>query len=457
MREAILVVVVLGLAGLSVFRPVVGLYSYIWFALMRPDYFAWAAGSFPFSPVLAGATLLGAALKVVNFPAVFKDFGSLSLMAYQLPIAASVVLSVAPQLTYAHYTEFLRITLMVLLIPVLIQTERELYGLFLVIALSQGMVGLKFGLFGLRHGGVHIFDGYAGLDNNGLAIALVMVLPFCWYMRQKVDSRWLKALLVAMVLSIITAVMMTKSRNGTMAMVTVILLIAWRSRHKATVLIGFILLALPAFFLFQDQFLARMSTLENVSADTSAYSRWVLSQTAFHMWQDHPMFGVGFGNEVFILLESPYIPEEYRSMAQNLKAHNTYAQILVDSGIFALIIFVVLLFSTIFRLGISTRYWKKRNNPTLRVYPMALQCSLIALAQYGIGGGRESYDFLYIVLMSAAAWFNLERKLRASGHDVQPMGAAGTQVLPAAGPVHPWAQTPSPVGNRAVFPARLRG
>ena len=457
MREAILVLVVLALAGLAVFRPVFGLYAYIWFALMRPDYFAWAVGNFPFSGVLAGATLFGSILKVVNFPVIFKDFSSLLLLAYQIPITCSVVLSVAPYLTYYHYTEFERITLMVLLIPVLVQTERELHGLFLIIALSQGMVGLKFGLFGLRQGGVHLFEGYAGLDNNGLALAVVMVLPFCWYMRQKVDSKWLKALLLAMVFSIITAVIMTESRNGALALVTVMLMIAWRSRYKVPVLLMFTLLAVPALMLFQNQFVARMSTLENASADSSAYSRLVLSHVAFRMWQDHPIFGVGFGNEVFMLLERPYIPDEYQAITQDLKAHNTYLQILADSGIFAFVIFVVLLFSTIFRLGASSRYWKKRNNPALRVYPMALQCSLIAIAQYGIAGGRERYDFLYIVLMCGTAWFNLDKKLRADSQSAQPIGLAGTPAIPTAAPVHPWAQRPSPVGSRAIFPARLRG
>jgi O-antigen ligase len=271
-----------------------------------------------------------------------------------------------------------------------------------------------------------------------------MVLPFCWYMRQKVDSKWLKALLLAMVFSIITAVIMTESRNGALALVTVMLMIAWRSRYKVPVLLMFTLLAIPALMLFQNQFVARMSTLENASADSSAYSRWILSQ-------------VGFGNEVFMLLERPYIPDEYQAITQDLKAHNTYLQILVDSGIFAFVIFVVLLFSTIFRLGASSRYWKKRNNPALRVYPMALQCSLIAIAQYGIAGGRERYDFLYIVLMCGTAWFNLDKKLRADSQSAQPIGVAGTPAIPTAAPVHPWAQRPSPVGSRAIFPARLRG
>jgi putative inorganic carbon (HCO3(-)) transporter len=440
-RELILIGVVVALAGVALIRPQYGVFSYIWFALMRPDYFAWAAGNFPFSPLLAGATLVGACRNVVDVPILFKNLTSLTLLIYQIPIALSVLMAVIPELTYPYYFEFERIMLMVFLIPVLVKTEKDLRNLCLVIALSQGMIGLKFGLFGLRNGGVYLESGYAGLDNNAVALALVMVLPFCWYMRQKVDIKWLKAVLLVMSFTCITAVIMTKSRNGALAMGTVFLLITLRSKHKIPVLIMLALLSIPALYLFQNQFVARMSTLKDVSADKSASSRWVLSMAALHMWKDHPFFGVGFGNDVFMTLEAPYLQIDYGT---ELKVHDTYMQILVDSGPFALLIFVFLLGSTIVRLWLSSHFWKKRD-PGLRIYPLVLQTSLIAIAQYGFAGGRERYDFLYIVLMSAAVWFNLDAQKRA---EYQAAGLA-----PAAAALPQTAAPRYPAGSR-FLPAR---
>src|SRR5579863_7275227 len=198
MREVILIVLVCGLAAVALWRPRVGLYSYIWFALMRPDYFAWASGSFPFSPLLAISTLVGSLRYFQRYVVVLQHPLSRTLILFQLPIVVSVILAFIPSLTYAPFFEFERIVLMSLMIPVLIETREQLRQLFLVMALSLGAVGLKFGLWGLMVGGVSFTDGYAGLDNNGLALALVIAFPLCWYVRSQLESKWLRLLLLLM-------------------------------------------------------------------------------------------------------------------------------------------------------------------------------------------------------------------------------------------------------------------
>src|SRR2546421_526760 len=114
------------------------------------------------------------------------------LLVFQIPVALSVLFATDPSLTYTPFFEFERIVIMSLLIPVLIESIEHLRNLFLVIALSLGAIGLKYGAFGWRVGGVSLSDGYAGLDNNGLALALVVGVVFCWYARALVESQWLK-------------------------------------------------------------------------------------------------------------------------------------------------------------------------------------------------------------------------------------------------------------------------
>ena len=82
MRQAILIVVVLVLALIALVRPRTGLYAYIWFALMRPDFFAWAAGNFPFSPVLAGATLAGSIRYFPRLRVLFQSSFTLALLLF---------------------------------------------------------------------------------------------------------------------------------------------------------------------------------------------------------------------------------------------------------------------------------------------------------------------------------------------------------------------------------------
>ncbi len=408
MREAILIAVVCGLAAIALVRPRIGLYSYIWFALMRPDYFAWAVGSFPFSPILAIATLVGSLRYYYRYPVVLQQSLSRALILYQLPVIASVFLAVDPALSWDPFWEFERIVLMALLIPVLIESVEHLRTLFLVILFSLGAIGLKFGLFGWRMGGISISEGYAGLDNNALALALVIALPFCWYMRSQVRSRWVKSLMLAVLFGCVATVIMTKSRGASLAMATTFLLMTIRSRRKVAVAILVVLLAAPSIYLVREQYMARMSTLEDPTADSSANSRIILAKAYLEMWKDYPVFGVGFGNDNGIRLLPHYIPNAKYSQ---LKTHNTYVQALVDSGIFAFLIFLYLLFGAIIRLYSSIKVCRSEGSG-LEIYPTALQTALIAIAQYGLTGGREHYDCLYFLLMAAAAWFLIQRESR---------------------------------------------
>ena len=410
MREAILIVVVCGLAAIALVRPRIGLYSYIWFALMRPDYFAWALGSFPFSPLLAIATLVGSLRYYYRYPVILRQSLSRALILYQLPVIASVFLAVYPALSYDPFWEFERIVLMALLIPVLIESVEHLRTLFLVIVFSLGAIGLKFGIFGWRMGGTSISDGYAGLDNNALALALVVALPFCWYMRSQVQSRWVKSLILAVMFGCVATVIMTKSRGASLAMATTFLLMTIRSRRKVAVAILVVLLAAPSIYIVREQYMARMATLEDPTADSSANSRIILAEAYLEMWKDYPVFGVGFGNENGIRLLPHYMSNP--KYAQ-LKIHNTYLQVLVDSGIFAFLIFVYLLFGAIIRLYSSMKVCRAEGSG-LEIYPAALQTALIAVAQYGVTGGRERYDCLYFMLMAAAAWFLIQRESRVA-------------------------------------------
>ena len=72
-----------------------------------------------------------------------------------------------------------------------------------VIVVSLGFYGLKGGIFVVASGGEYRVWGPPGSfieDNNGLALALIMVLPLMWYLYSELNKRWQKiAMLVVMV------------------------------------------------------------------------------------------------------------------------------------------------------------------------------------------------------------------------------------------------------------------
>jgi probable O-glycosylation ligase (exosortase A-associated) len=330
-------------------------------------------------------------------------------------LALSVLFAVSPSLAYEPFLTFERLIPITLLIPVLIQTEEDLRRLFLVMACSLGAIGLKFGQYGLLAGGVHLWDGYAGLDNNSLAAQLAMTVPLLWYSRSLVQSRWFRLVFIGMIFGSVTAVVMSGSRGGTLALLTALLLLVYRARHRVAMLVLFALMAVPPIYLYRQAFFARMETLQDPTQEISANSRLVMAKAAFEMWKAHPLIGVGFGNDNFIALQRTYVedPRFWR-----LKVHNGYLQMLVDCGLFGFIPWVWLLFGTIVRLWRSAGVCRRAES-VLEAYPRALAIGLIAFAQYNLTGGKERDSILYIFLMCAAAWLTVARSQSQEPRNVE--------------------------------------
>jgi probable O-glycosylation ligase (exosortase A-associated) len=413
LREILLSVICGVLCLLALWRPRIGLYGYVWFNLMRPDYFSFVGPEGVYSPVIAAGTLLGSLRYFAEFPVVLRNPVSRTLVLLQIPIALSVYLALVPELCYERWGEYERMILVLLLTPVLIRTVDQMRTLFLVIAFSIGVMGLKFGLGVLLAGGYHITEGYAGLDNNALAIELVIGICFCWYVRRIVESRLLKLGTLAMIFGSMSTVVLTTSRGGALAMVTVFLLLIFRSRRRVRNFAFLMLLMVPSLVVFRQQFFARMETLTDPHAESSAHSRLVMYEATLRAAMDYPLHGVGFGNLNFIRIYPEYV-EDQRIRELGIKVHETYLQMLIDTGIFGFLLFVYLLFGTIFRMWRSQKRCRLQH-PGMDFYPLAIMTSLIAAAQYGVTGGIERYSFIYIPLMCGAAWYTLEKKLAEAG------------------------------------------
>jgi putative inorganic carbon (HCO3(-)) transporter len=410
MRALLLLAVVSVLCAAAVVRPRAGLYSYIWFGLMRPDALAWCEGRYPLSMALAIATLAGSLRFLPEIAGRFLNPIVLLLVLLQIPIVLSAVFALNPSLCYEPLQLFIHVVAMALLIPLLVQTAKQLRDLLLVMACTLGALGTKFGLYGIAHGGVRLVSGHAGFlgDNNDLALGLVMATPLCWYGRSLVSAAWARAALLAMTFATLAAVVMTHSRGAAVSLAVVFLLIAFHSRRKIAVLCLLLLLTAPAVYLVRQTYIARLSTLEAPEQEQSASLRLLYAKGALAMWRDHPLLGVGFGAGNQMALWSKYMSDAVIATPQVI--HNTYLQMLVDSGTIALVLYLVLLMGTAFWLQKSAVRTLRRS-PGLEIYPIAIQASLVAFIVGCTFLSRIQFDLAYIVLMCAAAWYAIERKL----------------------------------------------
>lgn len=411
MRIGLLALITIILVPVGLIVPVYGLYGYIWFALLRPDALAWSEGDFPFSLIYAVSTLAGSVRFLPFISRLFQNPFSILLILLQLPVVLSCFMALIPEITFAPLNLYSRIILMSLLIVVLVQTFEHLRLLLLVMAGSLGFIGFKFGLFGVRGGGVQFSEGYAGFigDSNGLALAMVMTVPLCWYAISLVKTKWAKAAFATATLFSIATVVLTFSRGCALALAAVLILISLRSKRKLGIVVVLAVFTAPAVYLVYDRYVARMKTISTYEEESSAASRVEFAEAALKMAKDYPALGVGFGSDNYIILAPKYLG--YNS---GRVVHNTYLQMLVDSGVFAFAIYLAMLFGAIFWLSVSIRRTRKVALHLLP-FPLAMQTSLIGYAIGSTFYSRIQFEPMYMIIMATGVWFMLMRNYVPEG------------------------------------------
>jgi probable O-glycosylation ligase (exosortase A-associated) len=396
---------------LSPMNPSIGLAGYYWFALMRPDILAWS-GPNNLSFFIAVSTLLSSISRVMtNMSVLARSWICALFLLYLVIISLSAVFAVKPALCVESLQLFARIAIMALLIPLSMTTRAELSMLVSVMALSIGFLGSKFGLSGLVAGGARFAQGYGGMlsDNNTLALALAVAVPLCWFARLLVPWKLVRAGMALSALLCAAGVVFTHSRGGALAVAAGFLVMAWRSQRRLLAASVMVLFVGVAAYMVRDSYMDRISTMLDPTEEASANSRILLAQAALKMSMQYPLFGVGFTEKNEQELITRYLPAELAESYSMKVLHNTYLQILVDSGIFAFLLYVAMLLGTIVALQRSIKR-QRLVSPEAAAIPQALQ---VALISYMVGAAflsRTTFDFYYIFLMTAAAWLDIERR-----------------------------------------------
>jgi len=182
-------------------------------------------------------------------------------------------------------------------------------------------------------------------DPHMMAFFLGLILPisFSFYLLGR--KRKLKLLAVCFLLFVV--LLLTFSRGGylgILAAIGVILFLTRRflaERKKLLILIGFVL-ALLILFVFAQPVLGRFLSAFSFS-ENSSLNRLQIWQDSWQVFLSHPILGVGLGNysrEIDPLTS-------YRSP---ITSHNLYLDILSESGLFGLAVWLFLILGTLYQL-----------------------------------------------------------------------------------------------------------
>jgi len=377
---------------------------------------------------ISAYTGAGAALAPVRIWSSRITRGALTFLGLAI---VSFVFSIYKSATLSNSLYMLILLLSIMLVLRVTRTLRDVEKLLLGFAAAG--VSLSVGLVLNYHGGRAFING--NFDPNDIAYALDTILPLVLALRQR-KSRLGWLLMNALAFVTVLAILLTGSRGGAIGLCVVIAAAtafplsrdesgALKKFSIRRTLIRCAILALMAAlswgYLPADT-QQRMATLVNLGSDYNADatengSRLLIWQQDFGMVWKRPI-GYGLGTAELV---NGLGGGQYRT------AHNSFVETLVELGVFGLLIYIRVLYTTWRELG-----------------------RIIMVAQDPAAGEQEQRAALYARALRTALAGNL-----AAGLFLSQAYSAGLWMLVAIAASLVQLSTPTPRANASTGPTRV--
>jgi putative inorganic carbon (hco3(-)) transporter len=372
--------------------------AYFWLAAFFVVYCArpedWIPGlyRFPIAKISGALALLALLMSLGRTKRGLRDLPPELLFLFLLLVqlfASAMISPVWRGGAFFNTLDFAKAFVTVLVIALAVTTLDRLRRLLFIQTASVVAVGVvsvikghsRPRLIGVLHG---IYE-----NPNDLAFAIVLLLPFCFAFLLRTKSVIRKAAWAAAMVVLGTALFLTASREGFIALIVSGVICLWHfaikgRRPHLLVIVTVIVVAMAMFEggKLKNRFLA-MSGEEEASAvaDTSAYGSYLqrreLMVRSWHGILQHPLFGIGTHNFVV-----------YSGMWREV--HNSYLQIGVEGGLPALALYLLIFWRAFVNLRRLRRIPDLDEETTL--YYGAFQSTLIGFL-VGASFAPEAYQY----------------------------------------------------------------
>ena len=458
MRGLVLLGGILGALGMTLAYPYVGALLWSWITLQQPHREAYGFvqtmhPNLTVAVVALGAWLLSRERKTPPSGFIFWMF-----VLFFVWMTFNSFFAFDPALSWRHWNTVWKSFLLGVVIAAMATSRTRLYALVWIIVTSLFYYGAKGGAFTIMSGGhYHVFGPGSSpiYDNNKLAVALLMALPFANYLRGQVADKRIAYLLIAGMVLTLIAIVGSYSRGAMvgLGMLAVFMLLRTRNRIVYLGIAGVLALLLVNFM--PEHFFHRMDTIATATHDSSFEGRVYSWRVAFLYASDHFPFGAGFDGPSLATVYHHYFPNRHP-----LVAHSIYFQVLGDQGFIGLGIYLIILAAAFLRCskiisvtrGLAEQRW-------VHDLAIAIQASLLVFCVAGAALSMAYYDLFIIdiaMLLPLREIVLLEEK-RSAPHgrrrtqpyrnraDYKRLGASATPSLAGsclrAGPV--WAAAES--------------
>ena len=399
MRDIVLAALV-GALLIAVFKhPVVGAYLWAWLSLMNPHKLTYGfAFRLPFAQAAAAVTLVMflATKQKQSLPftgVVVCLFAMVVWMSFTSLFAMADTDSVSQRWIY-----IIKMVLMLLVTWMLITDAKQLRVLIWIVTFSVCFFGIKGGVWTvLTGGGGRVWGPPGGMleENNALAVALVMLTPILYFLRQTETNKWLRRLLLFSMVTVVFSILGSQSRGALLALLSMSLFLGLKGKYPVRTSLLIVLGVVIAISFMPDSWTRRMETLNTYEEDTSAMSRIWTWKTLWAAALDRPIVGVGFGADNLAVF-SRYAPIDgfFAIFAGKVfVAHSIYLQMLGEHGFVGLSLFLGLGATTWFTA--SSIASKCKDDPEFGSWmPLLMRMVQVSLIGYAAGGAFLSLAYL---------------------------------------------------------------
>jgi putative inorganic carbon (hco3(-)) transporter len=394
MRDILLFCIVLGSLPFILMRPQVGIIMWSWLGYMNPHRLTFGfAYAFPFSQIVAIVTFISLFLtrEKKRFPWTLQTTAWIAFIVW---MTVATIFALNPDGVWVDWEKYIKIQLFAVLTVMVMATRERMNALIWTIVGSIAFWGVKGGLFSMLTGSAYRIWGpsYSFIeDNNTLALALVMIVPLAWYLYATAAKRYMRWILVIVMLLISLSILTSYSRGALLALSAMAFSLWFRSRSKVRVGLAFLVIASVLLVAMPRQWYSRMETIETYQEDPSAMNRIRTWTFAVNLALDNPLTGGGF--RAF----SRQLFYKYSDEPTKLKdSHSIYFGVLAELGFVGLLFFLAMLFLTFRSAG-----WIIRNtedHQELRWARILASMTQVSLIGYAVGGsflGLAYFDLPY--------------------------------------------------------------
>jgi putative inorganic carbon (HCO3(-)) transporter len=374
----------------------VALLMYLWFALFRPQDWMWVDVTSLRLSLLLGLILLVPAMLSGRFPNVTHPL-SIGMILFVWSASITQTVAIRPDVGWVWIDFLVRLFLASMMIVTCATDAPRVLGVLAVIGGSLGFHASKAGLAYVVGGGTRFADGLAGafVDNNGYALATVMIIPLLLATAQNIDllyaGRFLTWVRRGLYLSIplcMFAVIGTYSRGGFISLAVATLVFAMLQDRRVPALAGLAGIVTVALLVvpIPQSYLDRLQTIQtyNEIGEESAMSRPHFWKVGLRMLSANP---IGVGLKQYEAAYDNY-DFSYGRYGHHRAVHNSHVQVLAELGYPGAFIWCGLFavaFSACFRVRRRARepHLDPRTGLFLKTTANAL---IISMAAFVVGG-----------------------------------------------------------------------